>query len=226
MVATDVGLGKGAGGEVQRSLATGEELCGPSPSSTTFFGGANPRPCSKNDAARHELDRFSAVGHARGMVTSIAGPPQGTPLEELAGTLVLGALLSELGRRYGGYDLVAHWTQGEFHHDVILGLPERGQAELSARVLVVATNCNGGIKELLALDEVPDRSALWHFRCPGSPEFSGALPRLRGRAETVHAFDPCELLSESARSELRAEFRRRQSGGGWEPSHGGGCKKR
>jgi hypothetical protein len=36
------------------------------------------------------------------------------------------------------------------------------------------------------------------------------------RATTHHWFDPCELLGWDARSELKAEHRRRQPGGGWE----------
>ena len=32
----------------------------------------------------------------------------------------------------------------------------------------------------------------------------------------MHWFDPCELLRDDARSEYRAEFRQRQSGGGWQ----------
>jgi hypothetical protein len=82
-------------------------------------------------------------------------------------------------------------------------------------VLVVATNCNGGIKELLCFDELPLQAALWHWRCPANPEFSGELPRLRARAETPHFFDPCELLTPNARSEIREEHRERQCGGGW-----------
>jgi hypothetical protein len=37
-------------------------------------------------------------------------------VDHLARSLVLGALLDELTLRFGGYELVAHWTQGEFHH--------------------------------------------------------------------------------------------------------------
>jgi hypothetical protein len=82
------------------------------------------------------------------------------PVADLAGSLVLGALLDEVQRRFGGYDLVAHWTQGEFHHDVVLRLPESAASVLPGRVLVVATNCNGGVKEVLAFSDVPDRHAL------------------------------------------------------------------
>jgi hypothetical protein len=138
------------------------------------------------------------------------------PIAHLARCLVLGALLDEVRRRFGGYDLVAHWTQGEFHHDIVLQLPESAASVLPGRVLVVATNCNGGVKEVLAFSDVPDRRALWHHRCPDIPEFSGALGPILGRAVTEHWFDPCELLSANARSELRQEFRRPQEGGGWE----------
>ena len=128
---------------------------------------------------------------------------------------MLGALLERLREASGSYALVAHWTQGEFHHDVVLRLdaPPEGLAP----VLVVATNCNGGIKEVLAFPEVPTRGALWKHRCPGNPEFAGVLPPVLGQARTVHWFDPCELLRPDARSELRPEHRRRQRGGGWEP---------
>jgi hypothetical protein len=92
-------------------------------------------------------------------------------------------------------------------------------------VLVVATNCNGGIKEVLALADVPDRLALWHHRCPAVAEFFGELGPILARAVTEHWFDPCELLTSSARSELRPEYRRRQEGGGWEFTEGGSCAK-
>ena len=137
-------------------------------------------------------------------------------VESLAKALVLGSLLDEITNRFGVFDVVAHWTQGEFHHDLVLQLPEAALAELPGRVLVVATNCNGGVKEVLCFEELPERGALWHYRCPTSPEFSGTLPPLVGRAVTSHWFDPCELLGPDARSELRPEFRRRQAGGGWE----------
>lgn len=131
----------------------------------------------------------------------------------LAEHMVLGALLDTLVAHYGSYELVAHWTQGEFHHDVVVRLKERGT--LPGRVLVVATNCNGGIKEVLAFDDVPDRNALWHHRCPNVAEFSGELVPILARATTSHWFEPCELLAPNARSELREEFRERQPGGGW-----------
>ena len=140
------------------------------------------------------------------------------PVAHLARCLVLGALLEEVKNRFGGYDLVAHWTQGEFHHDVVLRLPGSAASVLPGCVLVVATNCNGGVKEVLAFSDVPDRGALWHHRCPDIPEFCGDLAPILGRATTEHWFDPCELLVADARSELRPEFRRRQEGGGWEQS--------
>jgi hypothetical protein len=129
-------------------------------------------------------------------------------VETLAQTMVLGLLLDALSRDHGGYELVDHWPQGEFHHDVVLRLRD-------GDVLVVATNCNGGIKEVLRFDEVPDRWALWHHRCPLTSEFSGVLAPIRERAVTDHWFDPCALLTEDARSELLPEHRQRMRGGGW-----------
>jgi hypothetical protein len=137
-------------------------------------------------------------------------------VDRLARFLVLGSLLEDLTRHFGSYELVAHWKQGEFHHDVVLRLPESVATDLPGRVLVVATNCNGGIKEVLCFAAVPDRLALWHHRCPALPEFVGELKPVLARSVTEHWFDPCELLAADARSELRPEHRRRQHGGGWE----------
>lgn len=130
---------------------------------------------------------------------------------DLAQSLVLGELLLRVRARFGSYELVDHWQQGEFHHDVVI----RVHADRDERVLVVATNCNGGVKEVLSFAAVPDRLALWHARCPENPEFAGQLPSLLGRAATEHWFDPCELLTPNARSEYQAAFRVRQCGGGW-----------
>jgi hypothetical protein len=133
---------------------------------------------------------------------------------ELAGALLLGALLDRLKEHFGGYEIIAHWAQGEFHHDVVLRV--KPTDELPGPVLVVSTNCNGGIKEVLCFAQLPTRGALWHARCPQEPAFAGDLPAILARATTVHWFDPCELLHPEARSELKAEHRRRQQGGGWE----------
>ena len=146
-------------------------------------------------------------------------------VDRLARHLVLGSLLEALVARFGRYELASHWTQGEFHHDLVLVLPERATPDLPGRVLVVATNCNGGGKEVLSFVEVPDRAALWHHRCPDVPEFGGVLTPVLARAVTEHWFDPCALLAPDARSELRVEHRRRQEGGGWEldEAAGGSC---
>ncbi|CAN5913391.1 hypothetical protein BH11MYX2_BH11MYX2_09560 [soil metagenome] len=133
-------------------------------------------------------------------------------IDRLATSLSLGGVLDDLRALCGGYDLLAHWTQGEFHHDVVVQVKER--RALPASVLVIATNCNGGVKEIIAFEAVPERSALWHWRCPESSEFAGEIPPIRARETTVHYFDPCELLRDDARSELRPEFRERQPGGG------------
>jgi hypothetical protein len=137
------------------------------------------------------------------------------PLAQLASHLALGSLLEVLVREYGGYDLVAHWQQGEFHHDLVLRVHE--PSALPGAVLVVATNCNGGVKEVLCFASPPQRYALWHARCPDNPEFEGELGPVLAEARTVHWFDPCALLVTDARSEMRPECRRRQRGGGYEP---------
>jgi hypothetical protein len=153
-------------------------------------------------------------------------PSMETLVRTLADTLVLGAALDEVRRARGGFELLDHWKQGEFHHDVVVRLPaERGLGAYAGRaaredagpVLVIATNCNGGVKEVLAFERAPDRWALWHWRCPHVADFTGELPALLARATTEHWFDPCELLAPDARSELREEHRERQRGGGWVP---------
>lgn len=138
-----------------------------------------------------------------------------TALDVLAQQLSLGDFLEGVRALGGAFELVGHHTQGEFHHDVIVRV--RDGARLPGRVLVVATNCNGGVKEVLAFDEPPDPVALWRHRCPDNPDFASAppLPPIRARATTMHFFDPCELLRDDARSELRPEHRDRQRGGGW-----------
>lgn len=138
----------------------------------------------------------------------------------LARELTLGALLDEVRRGCGGYTLLDHWQQGEFHHDTVIGV-DASTAGLPGSVLVVATNCNGGVKEVLCFASLPERSALWHRRCPDNPEFTGELSEPLDSARTVHWFDPCELLRDDARSEYRAEFRQRQSGGGWQMKDAG-----
>jgi hypothetical protein len=135
-------------------------------------------------------------------------------VEAVAQNLGLGALLADLRGNFGGYEVLDHWQRGEFHHDLLLRV--QGQGGLPGSVLVVATNCNGGVKEVLCFDAVPKEEALWHHRCPDSPDFSGSLPPLLGHARTVHWFDPCALLGPEARSEYRPEFRERQPGGGWQ----------
>ena len=121
-------------------------------------------------------------------------------LEQLAQELVLGSVLEQLVTEHGGYELVDHWTQGEFHHNVVVRVASRG--DLGGDVLVVATNCNGGVKEVLAFDRIPDRWALWHDRCPANPEFNGELPPLRGTATTEHWFirAPCSWRMPGASS--------------------------
>lgn len=136
-------------------------------------------------------------------------------IRELADQLTLDGLLAQLRQSAGGYELLDHWQQGEFHHDTLLRVDAK-RAQLPGEHLLVATNCNGGVKEVLCFAERPQRAALWHKRCPQNPEFSGELPRILASARTRHWFDPCELLGPNARSEYRPEFRERQPGGGWQ----------
>jgi hypothetical protein len=136
-------------------------------------------------------------------------------VESLAANLGLDSFLSALQATAGRYELLDHWKQGEFHHDLVLRVPTTGHP-LPGPVVVVATNCNGGVKEVLCFAELPGRSALWHQRCPDNPEFGGKLPSVLASARTVHWFDPCSLLTLDARSELKPEFRERQPGGGWQ----------
>lgn len=143
--------------------------------------------------------------------------------KELADQLTLGGALDVLRVRGGGYQLVDHWQQGEFHHDTVVRVdPQR--AGMPGSIVVIATNCNGGIKEVLCFERMPDRFSLWHARCPSNPEFSGELPKLLDSSRTQHWFDPCELLKPDARSELREEFRERQAGGGWQMKNACGVR--
>ena len=133
-------------------------------------------------------------------------------LEQLAKNLSIGTVIRSLEK--WSPEHLHHWKQGEFHHDLVVRLNHPPDT-LPGRVLVLSTNCNGGLKEILCLDDVPLRWALWKYRCPENPEFEGDLPAVRGMVRTTHYFDPCQILKPDARSELRAEFRRRQRGGGW-----------
>ena len=116
------------------------------------------------------------------------------PLAAYAHHLTLGSLLESLRLQAGGYGLLAHHPQGEYHHDLVLEV-DAARAGLPGAILVVATNCNGGIKELLCFDAVPTKSALWLRRCPDVAAFSGELPALLASHRTLHWCDPHELLA-------------------------------
>ena len=152
---------------------------------------------------------------------AMAGDEQGdavskrSTIDVLANRMMLGDALEMVRMMYGRYELLAHWLQGEFHHDLLLRLPQTEKRALPGDFLLIATNCNGGIKEVMCFAEEPERWALWHHRCPDNPEFGGILPTILAIARTVHWFNPCQLLEPETRSELRADKRRRQRGGGW-----------
>ncbi len=137
-------------------------------------------------------------------------------VKNLAEQLSLSALLDVIRDEYLGYELLAHWQQGEFHHDVVVKVNWRG--DLPGDHLVIATNCNGGVKEVLCISGLPDRYGLWKRRCPDNTAFEGVAPDILDAARTVHWFDPCELLTPDARSELKVGCRRPAVGGGWEPT--------
>lgn len=140
-----------------------------------------------------------------------ASPALRGVLDALGEQSLLGALYAQLGP----CRLLDHWKQGEFHHDLVFEM-QRPRAGLGP-FLVASTNCNGGVKEIIALGERPARWALWHHRCPDNPAFEGQLAPIQARIRTMHWFEPGRLLRPGARSELRVDARRRQRGGGWIP---------
>jgi hypothetical protein len=135
-------------------------------------------------------------------------------IERLITKLTLGDLLAAIVADFGRYELVAHWQQGEFHHDTVLRVIHADITPPDSH-LVIATNCNGGVKEVLCVATLPSRGGLWRWRCPDAEEFAGDPPTILARAATLHWFDPCQLLAPDARSEYREEHRARQPGGGW-----------
>jgi hypothetical protein len=115
----------------------------------------------------------------------------------VADHLVLGDVLNALKRDFGGFEIIDHWSQGELHHDLVVRL---ATGDLGGEILVISTNCNGGVKELITLDDVPDQSALWHWRCPALPQFQGTLDDIRGVARTIHWSEPSRLLGDATAS--------------------------
>ena len=67
-------------------------------------------------------------------------------LQSLADTLSLKGVLD--GLKPFGWEHIDHWAQGEFHHDVVIRVRQL-PPELPGPVLIVSTNCNGGVKEVL-----------------------------------------------------------------------------
>lgn len=129
------------------------------------------------------------------------------PVRSLANILVLGSLLDALESQHGGFDLLAHWIEGEFHHDLVVKVNERW--DLPGEFLIVSTNCNGGVKEVICTDAMPTHGGLWRMRCPEKSELDGEIPKVLDRATTVHWFEPSELFRPDVRSELRPEFRKK-----------------
>ena len=46
-------------------------------------------------------------------------------VERLANALSTGALLDLLKKECGGFDLLHHWQQGEFHQDLVLSVKDQ-----------------------------------------------------------------------------------------------------
>src|SRR3989338_8560547 len=136
-------------------------------------------------------------------------------LKRLAANFALGDLLQDLHRTIGPSRPVTVWKQTCSHSDVVIRVHDR--KDLPGHILVIAIDCNGGVKEVLCFDEVPDRWALWHWRCPSNPEFKGDIPPLLDSARTQHWFDPNEICDDNSYCELRPEFRQRQRCGGFVP---------
>jgi hypothetical protein len=134
-------------------------------------------------------------------------------LDRLAVHLSLASLLDQLFA-ITSYRVLDYWPQGEFHNDLVLEILDP-LPDLPGSILVISTDCNGGVKELFCFSEAPDRWALWHLRCPDNPEFFGSAPLVLGWIKTPLWVDPCMILSPNAPSELLPECRQRQQGGGW-----------
>lgn len=121
-------------------------------------------------------------------------------LSKIAETLVLGDALGWVRERYGAYEIVSHWRQGELHHDIVLRIQEAPRepasgGALAGYVLLLSLNCNGGLKEVSCFEAPFERDALWQQRCPeAAPEAASGLPRQLGLARTIHWVDPCRFL--------------------------------
>lgn len=113
---------------------------------------------------------------------------------------------------FGGYEHLDHWQQGEFHHDHLLKVASTDSKEC---YVVIATNCNGAIKEILFFHELPKRWEIWGYRVPENTEFEKPTFEIISHIKTGIWFDPRRLLTDDTRSELLPEHRRRQRGGGW-----------
>lgn len=90
--------------------------------------------------------------------------------------------------------LVAHWQQGDLHHDLVLHVhpPHPG---LAGNILVVSIDDRGRVKEILSLAKMPMRQALWHARCPDDPDYDGDLPPILDEIRTLHWVNPARILN-------------------------------
>ena len=112
-------------------------------------------------------------------------------VQRLADELSSKALLEALQREHGGFDLLHHWQQGEFHHDIVVAVKE--PRALPGTILVVATNCNAGVKEVLCFDRVPDPARCGTGACPDNPEFHGDAAAGAGRGADAALVRPLQI---------------------------------
>ncbi len=120
-------------------------------------------------------------------------------IDSLAQELLLGHLLQRLQDEFSDFELLAHWTKGEYHHDIVVKLGD--QKSLPGPVLVVSANCNGGIKELLCFDTAPSEEELWTLRDENLA--TDELPAVLAAAKTIHWVDPIGLVRRPTMADMR-----------------------
>lgn len=120
----------------------------------------------------------------------------GTLLQTLVRRPSLKATLKAITAHCDGHQpcLIAHWQQGDLHHDLVFHL-QRPHHGLTGDVLVVSTDNHGMVKEVISLAKMPKRQALWHARCPADPHFDGDLPPVLEEVKTNHWVRPERILN-------------------------------
>lgn len=120
-------------------------------------------------------------------------------INSLAQELLLGHLLQRLQDEFSDFELIAHWTKGEYHHDIVVRLGDH--RDLPGPVLVVSTNCNGGVKEVLCFSDPPSQEELWDLRDENLE--TDELPVVLAAARTIHWVDPISLIRRPTMVDMR-----------------------